>query len=437
MNKFDDRLRENIKKAFSNYNSDHLADEGWDSFVALQKGRRRRAVVIPLWARAASILLIIGLGTFLAYRLSVRQTARETISATNTAAGKNEEHAEPVKSPPAISPVAEIAVETSGTTSVTKKTSPGYQPALAIDKTFLKADRAGGVDDKILETLQNRSVNPDILPVPAMTMAFSEFYTSSVPDEIRSEKSGSTVKASEGSETIEESPVTDNSSGGRRLLAGLSGSMARAGEESSPVSGMSMGFYLSQKITKRLSVRPGLALAMQSFGLENSEPPMGITYNIPLYDGTNGTPHSFEGRLSMVAIELPVNLVVNLFERKRSGFFISAGTSSLFYISQQFEADFVNKYTKMDLNASTGQYTAATMFSTVEVEKEYDSFSRADFFGLANLSAGYSFPYSKTGTMLVEPFVQLPVNDLTSLNLRIRYAGVSMKMQFGKNEKGK
>ncbi len=411
MNKFDDILRENVKKAFSNYNSDHLADEGWDSFVALQKGRRKRAVIFPLWARAASILLIIGLGTFLAYRLSERQTTPEIISVTEPA--------------------------TSDTKGHTEKTSPDYQPALAVDETFLKADRAGNVDDKIHETPANRSVNPDILPVPAMTMALSEFYTSSAPDEIRSEKSRPAVTASEGSEDFEESPATEHSSGGRRLLAGLSGSMARAGEESSPVSGMSMGFYLSQKITRRLSVRPGLALAMQSFGMENSGRPEGLSYNIPLYDGTDGIPYSYEGRLSMVAVELPLNLVVTLFERKRSGFFISAGTSSLFYISQQFKADVVNTYTKMDLNTATGQYTAATMFSTVEVEREYDSFSRADFFGLANLSAGYSFPYSKTGTMLVEPFVQLPVNDLTSLNLRIRYAGVSMKLQFGKREQGK
>ncbi|MBN2666719.1 MAG: hypothetical protein JXR67_09425 [Bacteroidales bacterium] len=433
MNKFDDILRENVKKAFSNYNSDRLADEGWDSFVALQKGRRRRTFVIPLWARAASILLIIGLGTFLAYRLSVRQTTREIISATEPAAGKNEEQAVPVTSPPAVAPVAEIAAEISGTKGRIEKKSPYYQPAFTVDETSFNADRAARIDDRIHETLQNRSVNPDILPVPAMTMAFSEFYTSSVPDEIRSEKSRSAVTASEGSEALEESPVTENSSGGRRLLAGLSGSMARAGEESSPVSGMSMGFYLSQKITRRLSVRPGLALAMQSFGLENSGSPEGISYNIPLYDGTNGIPYSYEGRLSMMAVELPLNLVFTLVERKRSGFFISAGTSSLFYISQQLKADVVNTYTKMDLNTATGQYTTATMFSRVEVEKEYDSFSRADFFGLANLSAGYSFPYSKTGIMLVEPFVQLPVNDLTSLNLRIRYAGVSMKLQFGKN----
>lgn len=428
MNNFDDRLRENVKKAFSNYNSDNLADEGWDSFVAMQKGRRKRAVIFPLWARAASVLLLIGLGATIAYRLSERQQTGEIISAVESAAGRYEEK---------VTPVPESVAEPAGTTGQTEKTAPDNQPAVDFGETSRKPEQHGKETAVDQETVGSRLFNPEINPVSSATIALSEFYTSSAPEEIRPGFSRSGTSGSETAEASYESPDPEKSSGGMRFLAGLSGSMARAGEESSPASGMSMGFYLSQKITKRLSVRPGLALAMQSFGLENGGRPAGISYNIPLYDGTNGIPYSYEGRLSMMAVELPLNLVVTLFERKRSGLFVSAGTSSLFYISQQLEADVVNSYTKMELNTSTGQYTAATMFSTVEVEKEYDSFSRADFFGLANLSAGYSFPYSKTGIMLVEPFVQLPVDDLTSLNLRIRYAGVSMKLQFGKREQEK
>jgi hypothetical protein len=382
-------------------------------------------------------LLLIGLGATIAYRLSVRQQTGEIISAVESKAGRNEERVITDKSPLAVTPGPGSAAETAGTTGRTEKTAQDNQPGVALGEKVLKPVHTGNEGDKIHETVENRSANPDILPVSSATIALSQFYTGSAPEEIRPGYSRSGISGFETAEASEESPDPEKSSRGMRFMAGLSGSMARAGEESSPASGMSMGFYLSQKITKRLSVRPGLALAMQSFGLENGGRPAGISYNIPLYDGTNGIPYSYEGRLSMMAVELPLNLVVTLFERKRSGLFVSAGTSSLFYISQQLEADVVNSYTKMELNTSTGQYTTATMFSRVEVEKEYDSFSRADFFGLANLSAGYSFPYSKTGIMLVEPFVQLPVDDLTSLNLRIRYAGVSMKLQFGNRDKGK
>lgn len=437
MNKFDDILRENVKKAFANYNSDHLADEGWKSFVEMQKGKRRRAVIIPLWARAASILLIIGLGTFLAYRLSVHQTTREIISATEPAAGRNEEHTAPVASRPAVTPVAESASETAGVTVRTKKPYPEYQPAIAADETFLKADRAGGADDNIHAILQNRSVYPDILPVPAMTLSFSELFNKSVPDEIMQEQSISAAIIFDGSGSVEESTETEKSFARRSLLAGLSGSMARSEEASPSASGLSMGLYLDQKITRRISFRPGLALAMQSFGIENENYTAGVNYPISLNDGTAGTPYAFDGQLSMLAMELPLNLVIRIFEKERSGFFVSAGTSTIFYISQQFKADVVNGYTKMELDALTGSYSSVTRYSTIEVEKDFGSFRNTDFLGLANLSAGYSFPYSKTGTLLVEPFVQLPVDDLTSLDLKIRYAGVSMKLQFGNRDKGK
>ena len=104
----------------------------------------------------------------------------------------------------------------------------------------------------------------------------------------------------------------------------------------------------------------------------------------------------------------------------------------MIYLNQQFTADVVNAYTKVSYNNASGLYSSETHYSTVEVEKDYGAFSRTDFLGLANLSAGYSFPYSKTGTMLIEPFLQLPVSDLTSLNLRVRYGGISMKLRFGK-----
>lgn len=434
MNNFDDKLRDNIKKAFDNYNSDHLTDEGWDSFVAMQKGRRRRAVIFPLWVRAASVLLLIGLGAVVAYRLSVRQPNLELISTVESAAGSNEDRLVQESAPPTHTPLPESVSEPSVTDGRTAAKDQDILPSTAYGETLLKTAQTGSEGKMIRETPESRSHYPGISPVPVPAIALNKLYYNAVSDEIRPEYSIPSIIPADGSETLEPLTDTEKSSGGRSILAGMSGLMAQAGEKSSPASGMSMGFYLSQKITRRLSVRPGLALAMQSFGLKNGGQMDKMSYNIPLHDGTNAIPHSYEGRLSMVALEVPLNLVVTLFERKGSGFFVSAGTSSLFYISQQLKANVVNKYTMNELGASADSHYSATMFSTVVVEKEYDSFSSADFFGLANISAGYSFPYSKTGIMLVEPFVQLPVNDLTSMDLRIRYAGISMKLQFGNNK---
>ena len=73
MSKFDDIFSRKAKEAFDNYNADHLAGDGWDSFASKYGRQRRRALVIPLWARAASIIILVTTGVLLINRLINRQ----------------------------------------------------------------------------------------------------------------------------------------------------------------------------------------------------------------------------------------------------------------------------------------------------------------------------------------------------------------------------
>ncbi len=85
MKLFDDIFRENVDKAFSDYNADHLADEGWNSFMASRKkARRLKAIVIPLWAKAASIALIVGAGALTAYLFINRNNSDDSLAESET-----------------------------------------------------------------------------------------------------------------------------------------------------------------------------------------------------------------------------------------------------------------------------------------------------------------------------------------------------------------
>jgi hypothetical protein len=101
------------------------------------------------------------------------------------------------------------------------------------------------------------------------------------------------------------------------------------------------------------------------------------------------------------------------------------------YFSQKFTGDFVNEYTQAYFNTYTNSMSTETRSSKVSVENNYSALNHTDYFGLANLSAAWSLPYGKTSTLLIEPFMQLPLSDLTALNLRVRYGGISMKIRFG------
>jgi hypothetical protein len=231
-------------------------------------------------------------------------------------------------------------------------------------------------------------------------------------------------------ETAEFKP--EKRSGKTSLIAGFSGLLAQADEAASLSHGIALGFYLDQKITDRISVRPGLVMSRNSFGIENQNGVNESSYLVPLYDGTSGRVDSYNGHFDMIAMELPLNFVFKISGRQRSGFYVSAGASTMIYISQKFTGDFVNEHTKLSYAAEVNGITSQTRYSIVEVQNNYGAFSRTDFFRLVNLSAGYSLPYGKTGTFIIEPFLQLPLDDLTSLDLRVRYGGVSMKIRFGK-----
>ena len=421
MEEFDNIFRENVKKAFNSYNADNLADEGWDSFVRAGKSRKRRSLIIPLWARAASVLLIVGLATFLSYRIFTRQNSRELISDNETPVMKLEQPKVQSEKARILTPFVEPSAESEPVIeNKIAETRSVYSESVALSEPL-------DMDNKnILTQLSHENR----VPVPEKVRSH---YTSRVSDELRKQL------------IPEEIAMTDEISGDliakekkekrfkeRTFMAGLSGLSAQNSDKVTPAFGLSAGLYLDQKLSRRISVRPGLALTMQSLGFNNGSIPAGITEVLSMYDGTNAAYYSSEGQLNMLAMELPLNIVFRIADKKNSAFFISAGTSTMIYLSQQFTAGFVSECKKTSYDSKVGEYFSETRYSTVEVENDYAALSRADIFGLANFSAGYSFQYSKTGTLLIEPFLQVPVSDLTSLNLRVRYAGISMKMQFGK-----
>ena len=421
MEEFDNIFRENVKKAFNSYNVDNLADEGWDSFVRAGKGRKKRSLIIPLWARAASVLLIVGLATFLSYRIFTRQNSRELISDNETPVMKLEQPKVQSEKARILTPFVEPSAESEPVIeNKIAETRSVYSESVALSEPL-------DMDNKnILTQLSHENR----VPVPEKVRSH---YTSRVSDELRKQL------------IPEEIAMTDEISGDliakekkekrfkeRTFMAGLSGLSAQNSDKVTPAFGLSAGLYLDQKLSRRISVRPGLALTMQSLGFNNGSIPAGITEVLSMYDGTSAAYYSSEGQLNMLAMELPLNIVFRIADKKNSAFFISAGTSTMIYLSQQFTAGFVSECKKTSYDSKVGEYFSETRYSTVEVENDYAALSRADIFGLANFSAGYSFQYSKTGTLLIEPFLQVPVSDLTSLNLRVRYAGISMKMQFGK-----
>lgn len=412
MKQFDEIFSEKAREAFATYNADHLADEGWKSFVATRRGKRRLGGIIPLWAKAATVALLVGTATFIAYQSLRTGPVTETLSSTDI-----------LQEPSPLTPQS----GTSNQEPVTRNQQPvtiAPQPVTITPQPATSTRQpASSTRQPATSNQQPATLNPQPLTI-------------SSPSDSLNILAEAALKAFLETQATEAAMADQGDRKGRTtVLAGVAGLLAQSGEGRTATAGMAFGIFLDRKLSSRISFRPGLTLAVNNLNLHSNTMMSAdkFSYNVPLYDGNSGTLDYYNGRLNTLAMEIPLNIVFTIIDRDRSGLYLTTGASTVFYLSQSFDADFVNAYTQQELNTTTGEMVNETRYSTVEINNDYGAFSRTDLMGLANFSAGYSMPYGRTGTLLIEPFIQLPLADLTSLNLRVRYGGVSMKLRFGGN----
>jgi hypothetical protein len=489
MKQFDDKFSRKAKEAFENYNADHLAEAGWNSYTKKYGKRRTRALIIPLWAKVASVAAILTVVVLLTNRITHRsadepgtQLAQENRSGLTESVINKVDTISASPEITAINPVTTSAGPVSGQASETTTGKVGQSRQTGREKT----------DYQVSEPA--RSVLAETVKAPRSVLAETvKAETTTLPETLKAAGSPSTKTARADGTLLTETPIaerpllavsaiaerslldktsavaemstmrnlpdnpvevrlTDDADVRLKLnpkevhpvladiprekmtttlMTGLSGMMASIDNATSASQGVSIGFYVEQQLTRRISVRPGLAMAKHNYGMENtSGGSEALGYNAPELDGLSGRTTSYEANIEVLSMEVPVNFVFSLRKRSGTNLFVTTGASTVIYLNQYLTGNFNNTYTRSKVDASTGQVSYESMTTTVRIESEQDSFNRVDFLGLANFSAGYSLPFGKTSHLLFEPFVQLPIKDLTSMNLRIRYGGLSMKIQF-------
>jgi hypothetical protein len=416
MKQFDEAFRKQVKNAFRGYNADHLADAGWNSFAGSRGRKRVTAIIIPLWAKAASVALLLSAGALLTYRSFEPGRGLEKVT---------EAVSEPANTidPDAIPDLADDnSNRLSGLIASTQKARSAASQNIDQSIPVITEDKAVEV------ILTQVIIEPDSsgnVVLPHLRDTASDSNVNRLFEEALKE-----LLASE--EVTDDQVDLAKPDGKTTLLAGFSGMMAKVDNMTSSSPGVSVGFYVDHQLTKRISVRPGLVIARHSLGIEGSSASENFDYAAPVYNGVSGQIDSYRADMSMVVMEIPLNFVITLWERGKSNVFIASGASTMFYLNQHFEGSYRNVYSRDGLDVATGSPTTEKNYTVVDVENSYEAFSHVDYLGMANLSAGYTFPLGKKNSMLFEPFLQLPLNDLTSRNVRIRYGGLSMKLSFGK-----
>jgi hypothetical protein len=423
MSKFDDIFSRKAKEAFENYNADHLADEGWNAYVRKHGRRRSRVIIIPLWARAATIAVLVTIGVLFTARFNNRKSGESEVKMAQET--RNEQ--------------TESAKDKDGTSAVSlEKTAAKPEvsaeiPGVVETMTEVAAEKPGVVEalaenaEQVMDNELSVSAADNLIPAGLFAVA----DLSADPAEIRLTEDIDVSLKITPEKAIKAYLALPREKMTTTVMTGVSGMMASIGNATSTAGGVSIGFYLEQQLTRKISVRPGLAMARHAYSMESNSPGRAsLDYAAPELDGLSGTTSSYTADIEVVSMEVPVNFVFSVLKRARTNLFVSTGASTVFYLNQRLSGSFDNTYTKTLYDSNSGAVTYESVTTTASIESEQEFLNHVDLMGLANFSAGYSFPFSKTSNLLFEPFIQLPLKDLTSLNLRIRYGGLSMKIQF-------
>ncbi len=467
MKQFDEKFSRKAKEAFENYDADHLAEEAWNSYTNKYGKRRTRTLIIPLWTRVASVAAILTVIVLLTNRISHRngdepgnQLAQENRSeltesvinkgdtdAANTVIANSEQ-------------ASELTITQTGETRQKGREKIEYQvsePAGSImaenvkDAGSVMAEIGKDTRSVLAEAVKaertsvSETVNADGLFVTDSSMAAkSLLYEPVTADElsawmnlpdnllkIRMIDDGDTSLKLKPKKALKDLISIPREKLTTTFMTGLSGMMASIDNATSASQGVSIGFYVEQQLTRSISVRPGLAMAKHNYAMESiAAGDVALDYAAPELNDIPAATTSFDGNIEVVSMEVPVNFVFSLRKRSRSNLFVTTGASTVIYLNQHLSGNFNNTYIRSTVNSSTGQVSYESMTTSVRIESEQEPLNRVDLLGLANFSAGYSIPFGKTSHLLFEPFIQLPLKDLTSLDMRIRYGGLSMKIQF-------
>ena len=431
MKPFDDQLADNIRKAFDAYEED-VAPGAWEDMQArLDRGGRTR--VVPLWpflAKAAGVALLTGLSIFWYVNFEPRR-------APQTFAAQTEETPLPVDE-------AEAGPETLSASPETHSPSVSTgAPLLAQQSPAAPKPRPKPVGPE--ETLVS---SPEEQADPAVTMIAESVAR---PSETPAEETIESAEVAEvptlamrpqqdpqgrqnGQQTFGTSPERETIPGREkehRIAWGVTaGSMlAFAEQQVSDGPGFAAGVTAEYNIAPNITLASGGSLTYHQFQLVNfAQEEFAMDY-VPHYGSANEVSLSGNNEYEMLALEIPVNAQFSLVETPRRRVYVSTGLSSLVFLQQRFSGTNTAFVEQNFFNDATGQMEVGYTSSTFTVDEKYGPLSRFDFGRLVNLSFGYVMR-GENSSVVIEPFVKLPLGRLTSRDISLGMGGVSLKYRF-------
>jgi hypothetical protein len=193
------------------------------------------------------------------------------------------------------------------------------------------------------------------------------------------------------------------------------------------------GFTSDFRLSKKLKLSTGVALAQNSLSYSSS-PPQSPSANdfvasapasrkdAALFATSAVLPVFKNYNASLVGLDIPINIKYE-FNPDKSDAYISAGLSSGTFIDESYTYRY-----------GYGNGTAYSASSTNEEQTTHNSFNSFYFGKTLNFSFGVGYPVGGN-RLIVEPFVKYPLGGLGAQDIRFGAGGVNLKFSFKTQKK--
>jgi hypothetical protein len=196
------------------------------------------------------------------------------------------------------------------------------------------------------------------------------------------------------------------------------------------------GFSAGYRLSKNLSLESGMVISKQDLTYDgsagnhlfskNKDSAPNSNYmalaaenSLNMIDG-----RSAESNISFIAIDIPMNI-----QYRHKKIVLSAGISSLVFVNEKYRYNYDVIVNSISFNSQTASYESLSNTLKMTSDQTNESFKHFDFAGLLNISVAYDIPLAK-GSLAFEPYVKLPLTDISSQDIRMGSGGIAVRYNF-------
>ena len=451
-NQFDERLRSRISDVFDNYEDD-FANEGWKK-LRKKFPVKQQPNPIKYWisTAAATLLLAIGLWTFLPGEQNEETTiAKITQSDTTSELTEGqalEKHAKQnVEVNSEIRTSGQSAINTEKNLRIAYTSIPEKKRTVSHHVNELRTSDTEPAD--IVESTTKPEMSAHI--VVADSSSASSFAT---PHPVAAGTSPEPALLAKNTEPVvkkrtlldlalaEENISASKPSDRKVTFAVFAGSFVNYAQGSDNKVNLGAGFTSDIELNKRLKLSTGISISQNnlSFNGTNDIPTTAAsTFQSSVQPSSDKMSFISPAMLyslekydaQLLGVDIPINLKYSLSE-SNSDIFISAGISSGAFINESYTYHYTSSNTGSNfLHTSPEKSNPPANHNEDKVKKDFGNF---DIARMLNLSFGIGYPIGKQ-KLIIEPFVKYPLKEIGAENLRFGAGGVNLKLNFEMNRK--